>query len=78
MAASTGARFEPLGTEGTVGGFVEQFGTMMPDTHILRAETLARSNRHQEAIEHLQKEMDYDGLEHLPVALERILALQVD
>jgi maltose alpha-D-glucosyltransferase/alpha-amylase len=32
----------------------------------------------QEAIEHLQKEMDYDGLEHLPVALERILALQVD
>jgi hypothetical protein len=32
----------------------------------------------QEAIEHLQKEMDYDGLEHLPVALERIQALQLD
>jgi maltose alpha-D-glucosyltransferase/alpha-amylase len=29
----------------------------------------------QEAIEHLQKEMDYDGLDGIPVALERIVAL---
>jgi maltose alpha-D-glucosyltransferase/alpha-amylase len=55
-----------LGTEGA--------GVRLPSS----GEPLARLlefHLAQEAIEHLQKEMDHDGREGIPVALERIVAL---
>ena len=36
MAASTGATFDPLGTEATVGGFVEQFGTTKVEVQLAK------------------------------------------